>query len=397
MERKIADCRRRVPTLLVVAVACAGCSRKEQGLVLTTPSVTAPPILRSEAEQIAIPVRIDAPIRFENRSRVEQVLSVSKTGCSCYGMSTVEGLLTPGGLVTVAPGASRDLFFVAKELQGEAEQAFRVGFRTGPTSQASSSSSGEELRVDCSMKVFPDLVLEPGSILIDLPANRDGASRTDSSRLTITRVTRGQPSDSAPVFAMTPPLLAATPARLDPDVEEISPGLWRSVWRMSVTLEQIPAEIRDSGGRFSFAFEFPEENLPPIETRPPPRDGRIPTILDVVGNHPPRNVSGQLILRRSNGIIAPAQLHFGSIPLGSAPRTRRLVLTAADHRPFQLTISELPPQFTASEDSREPSEQQWISVTFQPGAAGDHEGRMTASTTHPDQPEVEVMLKARVQ
>jgi hypothetical protein len=389
MELERADRRSLSQAMCLAALLLTGCGRKEQGLVLVTPSVDAPPILRSEADQISIPVRVDAPIRFENRSRVETVFRVSKTGCSCYGMATAESFLKPGEPINVPPGGSKELFFVSKELQGEAEQAFRVGFHAG----------SEELRADASMKIFPDLVLDPASIVIDLPTAGDGAKERGSSALTITRVTRGKPAEHVPpAFSMSPALIEAGPPVPEKPLKEISPGLWRAVWKVSVRARQFSDEIREGGGRFAFSFEFPESGDPvSTSTGGRPRDGQLPTILDAVGSHPSRKVTGQLILRRSKGIITPSQLHFGTIPAGSGSRTRRLVLSAADHRPFRVTIGDVPSQFSASGDSDDPAEQQWISITFEPGAAGDNEGKLTLKTTHPDQPEVQVTLKARVQ
>jgi hypothetical protein len=377
-----------------------GCGKKaEQGLVLVTPSVTAPPILRSEADQIAIPVRVDAPIRFENRSSVNQSLGISKTGCSCYGLATAESRWNPGELIDVPPGGHTEVFFVARELKGEAQQAFRAEFHVGPPVGSSRPSPNQEPRADCSMKVFADLVLDPESIVIDLPVDVGPSPPGDSrSVLTITRVTRGQPSPSdPPAFSMSPALLEAEPASQEKPAEEVSPGLWRTIWKTSLRPKEIPSEIREKGGRFSFEFEFPETNVDSTETQQPIRERQLPTILDVVRRRPQRKVTGQLILRRSKGIIVPTQLHFGVVPAGSPPRTRRLVLSAADHRAFQVTASDVPQSFKVDADSDEPAGQQWVTVTFEPAAAGDVEGKLTLKTTHPDQPEVQITLKARVQ
>ena len=193
------------------------------------------------------------------------------------------------------------------------------------------------------------------------------------------------------------PVQYIEPASQEKAPEEISPGLWRTIWKTSVKPDQFPGEIRKNGGRFAFPFEFPEGDIVSTESQSPPRDGQIPTILDVVSSNPQRKATGQLILRRSKGIIAPAQLHFGAIPAESGPRTRRLVLTAADKRPFQVSVGDVSQPFAADADSDESGEQQWVTVTFQPGAAGDSERKLTLKTTHPDQPEVQVTLKARVQ
>jgi hypothetical protein len=223
-------------------------------------------------------------------------------------------------------------------------------------------------------------------------------AESESRAVVITRVTRGKPAESVPpLFSMSPALLKAETASQEKAPEEVSPGLWQTIWKTSLKPDQFPAEIRENGGHFAFAFDFPEGDIVSTESQSPPRDGQIPTILDVASSNPPRKVTGQLILRRSKGIIAPAQLHFGAIPAGSGPRTRRLVLTAADHRPFEVTVGDVSQPFAADADSEEAGEQQWVTVTFQPGAAGESEGKLTLKTTHPDQPEVQVTLKARVQ
>jgi hypothetical protein len=73
------------------------------------------------------------------------------------------------------------------------------------------------------------------------------------------------------------------------------------------------------------------------------------------------------------------------------------VLSAADHRPFQVAIGDIPAPFSAAVDADDAAEQQWVTVAFPPGSPGDAEGQLTLKTTHPDQPEVQVTLKARVQ
>lgn len=382
----------------VLALFVAGCGKKrEHGLALVESSVTAPPILRSEADQVAIPVRLDAPLRFENRGPGEKFVAIAKTGCSCYGMATVDALLQPGERVGIPPGGSRELYFVAKQFAGETEQGFRVAFQVGGESDAGTDGAPLELRADCSMKIIPDLVLEPASVIVDVSGTglrEPGAAQN----LKVTRVTRGRPGESAaPVLEMGPAFLKSGAAQLVLPSKQIADGLWQSIWKVSVTPENLPDEALQNGGRFSFALAFPESADPAPTLRPGSPPGSLPTVLDVSNGRPPLRVSGQLIVRRSRGIIAPAQLHFGAIGVGDQPRTRRLVLTAADHKPFQVMVDKVPEHFEASVDSPESAEQQWVTVKFSPQIEGDVEAELRLKTTHPEQPDVVVMLKARVQ
>src|SRR5436190_13141695 len=158
-------------------------------------------------------------------------------------MVSVQRPCNAGELINVPPGGQTEAFFVTKELKGESEQAFRVAFRLiGPPVDTTQSSAIQEPRVDCSMKIFPDLVLDPASIVIDLAGDGDrGAAKDTYYFLTITRVTRGKPTASTPpAFSMSPALLKAEPATPEKSAEEISPGLWRTIWKASVKSEEVP-------------------------------------------------------------------------------------------------------------------------------------------------------------
>jgi len=249
------------------------------------------------------------------------------------------------------------------------------------------------------MTIVPDLVLEPAAVVIDVGGDQPEAEASQAFLLTMTQVTRGRPAETAvPRFVMSPGLLKAGVPEQDKPPVEISGGLWRTVWKIVVTVEALPDEVRENGGRFGFNLEFPES---PDRPSPEPEDRRvergIPRLLDVVTSRPQHQVSGQMIVRRSRGIIAPPQLHFGAIAAGGAPRTRRLVLTAADHKPFRIEVGEIPADFEVDVDSPDPAEQQWVTVRFSPASAGDVERILTLRTTHPDHPEVRILLKSRVQ
>jgi len=392
--------REFLPGLLVrVALmgGLAGCGN-EPRIVLVNASVTAPAILRSEAEQVVTPVRIDAPLRFENPGSQEQLLGVSKTGCSCYGIATEQFVLERKENISVPAGGSKELFFVAKLLEGDGDLSFRVGFQT----QGGMGRGGEpvvhELRADCTMKVLPDLVLEPASLVIDLP-RVDAAADSQPHSIVLKRVTRGKPASlTPPEFTMDPASLKVDGFRMEGVAEEVEPGLWRTIWKASATLGSLPDELRENGGVSVFTLEFPEEEAETkVYAGRRPETGKLPTLLEVVREAPERRVSGQVILRRSRGIVAPAQAHFGVLATGSEARTRRIVLTAADQSPFVVTVDETPPHVQAAPDSQEPAPQQWVTVTFNPAAEGAYEQPLVLKTTHPDDEEIRVVVKARVQ
>jgi hypothetical protein len=178
----------------------------------------------------------------------------------------------------------------------------------------------------------------------------------------------------------------------------VAPGLWRESWRSTLTAAAWPDDVRENGGRFVFSLEFPEESEPIVVARPDGHTrGKLPLASDVIEPRPERRVSGHLIVRRSKGIVFPAQLHFGALPVGTNSRTRRLVLTAADQTPFVVTVENPPAAFHVEVDSDEPAVQQWITVTCTPREAGEIENELTLRTTHPLQEQVRIKLKAKVQ
>ncbi len=385
-------------TLSLLLLLLAGCARKGDELVLVSGSVAAPAILRSEAEQVAIPVRIDAPLRFENRSSHEQTLSVDRKGCSCYGIATQEYVLQEGELIKVPAGGARELFFVSKLLEAEGDQAFRATLLVSRDSGFGGTPAMEAVTAECSMKIIPDLVLEPASIVVDLPHIVENKGRHFRQPLKLTRVTRGKPSGAAPQFVMDPSLLDAEEVRSTGPAEEIEPGLWRTSWETVVALAELPDDVQDNGGRFPFALEFaasPEEGL--VNPAGRRNASTMPTLQEVVRHFPERKVLGTLVLRRSRGVIAPSQVHFGAIPAGDSARERRIVLTAADQKPFVVSVGDLPANFAAEVDEDEPAAQQWVTVKFRPESVGEALAVLVLTTTHPDQAEVRVTLKARVQ
>ncbi len=374
----------------------AGCGRRHsEAVVLATPSVSAPAILRSEAEQIGAPVRIDAPLRFENPSDEDQFIAVSRTGCSCYGMATKEFLLQPGEKLKIPQRGARELFIVTQLVDGESSQGFRVGLRVGSLEGAAGTVADAELRAECSMKVLPDLVVEPSSLVVDLPAGGE-VSAGRRFEITVLRVTRGRPGKlEPPQLVMNPALLKAERFVHLGKPREEEPGLWRVEWKGTLELGVLPADIVTNGGRFPFSVEFPEEHEPPIRRNRPRPEEALPTVLDMVVAQGERRGSGQLVLRRSAGVIAPGEIHFGVIPSGEK-RTRRLVLTAADHSPFVAKVEKKPPGVEVEFDSAEPAAQQWVSLTIAAGAPGEVDEQLEVATSHPDQKVVPVRLKAKV-
>lgn len=366
-----------------------GCARQERDGFSVTTDVVAPAILRSEADQVGIAVRIEAPLKFTNGSDREKQIAVSKTGCSCYGVATGEKLVEPGEWIAIPSGTSRDLFFVAKRIEGETEQAFRAAFSV----RDSEGGRVSDVTANCTMKIFRDLSLEPSTFVDDLPPTAVSMQARTEYKLVLRQVTRGRRTNPVPKFAMSPALLTATNFEVTGQPTEVAPGLWQTEWTNSLSLTALPETVRENGGRYAFSIEVPE--IPVGEGTRSRNDSSLPTLLDVVRDLPQRRIAGQLVLRRSRGVIAPGQIHFGSIASGEH-RERRIVLNAADHVPFKVQVEQTPPLFHVVVDSTDAATQQWITVTLSAEGARDLDETLILRTTHPDQPEVRVGLKARI-
>jgi hypothetical protein len=373
--------------LSTAAIVLAACSRSQQGVVLLESTLTAAPLLKSEAERIAIPVRIDAPIVFENIGDEARTLKVSKTGCKCYGIAIASRALEPDEALTIPPGQRRELYFLARLSETTGDQTFRAAFTV---------DDGSTLSAECSMKVLADVELEPSSFALDVT---DVASKPGKSlELTIRRTVRGTvESLGEPGIATASESLRLQAIRRDEAAVEISPGIWRSAWKATLELGEIPGELRENGGRIPFQVEFPDAAAGP---RSPPQtagEGRVPTPLEVVDPRPLREATGHVVLRRTKGIVAPAQIHFGVIRPGQ-PRSRRIVLTAADRLPFRIESTDASEPWGAEIDSDADATQQWLTVTLAaPAEPGEIERRLVVKTTHPSSIDLSIVLKARVQ
>jgi hypothetical protein len=376
----------------ILLLAALGCGGPERGLVLTTPHVEAPALLESELGRMTMPLRLEAPLRFENRSSTGQILALTNKGCSCYGLASADGLLEEKQDITVPPNGSLKLYFVAKLAGLNGDQAYRAGFVLG--------ENRTDVRADAEQPIMSDLDLEPDALFGHIAAGRAIAESADEKPLMfeVRRVARNRHIGYyAPAMIEKPPFVTASQFPPEASAEEISPGLFRAVWRTTLTIGELPAEVAEAGGRFPIRFQFPELTVitgPGLQARGPVEASTAPPLVSTMMTYdPPREISGQLVLRKLRGIVAPRMLHFGRLKVDGQAQTRRLVLTATDKRSFKATAHSVPENASVEFDSSDAAAQHWATVIIRATSAGEIAEALVIQTDHPDEPEIRIILR----
>jgi hypothetical protein len=92
--------------------------------------------------------------------------------------------------------------------------------------------------------------------------------------------------------------------------------------------------------------------------------------------------------------VNPTSIDFGAIPLGGQQK-RRMRLSAADERPFQLVeVESDAAPFTPSADKSVSGVRHWVDVTFDAREVGEYRARITVETTHPESRRLTVQVRA---
>jgi len=101
------------------------------------------------------------------------------------------------------------------------------------------------------------------------------------------------------------------------------------------------------------------------------------------------------VIRRSTGIDAPREIHFGLVK-SSEVQTRRILLRSADERGFRVLSISTSHEGTEGKASSGSATRHRLEVTFRPVNASDRGGCLEIETDHPDCPRVRIDLRCKV-
>lgn len=330
--RRDDSCRTMARGLLLVMIAACGCSNNLPVLTnggahaTTANEFEGRTLLMSEIQNLRQRGgRIECPIELVNTARTPRKVTLTGTGCHCYGVFEQDRKLDLGTTLEIPPGEVLRLQVVGQPPLTESLQEYRTTF------QDESDAATEALDIQCRLQVYHDLKVTPAVLTCEADLHQ---SADIEQLLTIEQIFRSEDGQ------VLPPQLLNLPAGVQQreltrlaEPELIEPGLWRAVWQ-AVLQVHVPSEIAVAGETETFVTTFTplQEGLPQV------------------------SVTNRLVRRPRVPLVFPRRIQFGRLASDSTPR-RTIFVGSRDETPFELQLDEaqLPAGLTGQVHSLTPS------------------------------------------
>lgn len=289
-------------------------------------------------------------------------LRVRSIGCSCYQVRRGATRLKVGDLFEIGSAATEELTLHPSRptIDRAADYHFSLEYEPHPGAPPQIVNCHGTLVSVSEYRVNPSL--------LTAEFVRDSPDQT--VHLEVTRSSREQHvAEQQPLLTGWPPgTQVEEPEALGP-VEEDSGKLWRRKWRLAARIQR-PGEMAFADESWPIRVSGPESHSPFTLAR--------------------------LMVQYRSGLIGPRIIHFGDVAVGK-PVTRRIQILARDHREFRiLGPSEPASTLSIRADLLESAKSHWGNVTFTPSAAGNFEAVLKIITDHPEQPSLEIEVRALV-
>lgn len=301
------------------------------------------------------------PLYNGTRSPVQ--IRVRSIECSCYAVRRGETRLQVGDLFELGAGQTETLTLRPPRptIDRASDYQFTVEYEPAP------AAPPEVISCQGTLVSIAEYRVNPG--LLSAEFTKDTPPQT--VRMEITCTGRDpQAMDSAPLVQGWPDgTQAEVPASLGPAVE-LGAHLWRKTWRVVATIARPELSTTGSDDFRTLIVSGPEPGSPSAEVK--------------------------LIVRLRSGLSGPRIVHLGDVPQGRSI-TRRIQILARDHQAFRiLGPSQKGLALSIQPESAEPVKSHWSSLTFTPSDEGEFHEVLKIATDHPEQPTLEVEVRARV-
>jgi len=359
------------PVLILLFLSCSSCSQKPApvtdsvGVVsVVSPRVTA--LLESEARSLPRHERdFDGIFDLQNNSNHSISVQLASLSCGCFRPLHNDQPLEIGSLVQLAPGASSSVVIPRRSVE--------LGTKTYSANLkviATDVVPAQDIKLIYEISVNPDLSVIPSTIVRPLPKPQ----KSDEVRLALLRRCRSVTSVMGPplVSSVSTIITCGEPVKLE-DWHETGNGLFEDRWQFDLLIHG----FEDSG--------------PVVESS-------IRIVFDKNPAHVGVSKAIPVRLDRSEGLIGPKVLHFGTVRKGESVH-RRIVIKAADSIPFKIVrAKDCPNDELGVNFVNDVSKVQIVTVEFSPKATGD-DGLWTRTivleTTH-EQSVIKIDLRAQV-
>lgn len=300
---------------------------------------------------------------FLNSTNRPVQIRVRSIGCSCYAVRRGETRLKVGDQFELAAGQTQTLTLRPPRPTTDraSDYQFSVEYEPAP------GAAQEVIECQGTLVTIAEFRINPG--LLSAEFTKDSPPQT--VRLEITRTARN------PQSVEQPPRLtgwpdggrAVEPTPLGPAVE-LGAQLWRRSWSVYASIPR------------------PEPSATGLD------DFRTITVSGAEPGSP--TAEAKLVVRFRSGLSGPRIVHFGDVPTGRSV-TRRIQILARDHQPFRiLGPSEPDLAVSIQPESLDPVKSHWGDLTFTSATEGEFKEVLKIATDHPEQPTLEIEVRARV-
>ena len=347
-----------------LAFALLGCDSGASSIVSCTDPTQLKTWLLGEVDQ-NIEDDIQGAFRFPiyNGTPRPVQMRVRSIGCSCYAVRRGETRLKVGDQFELGAGQTETLTLRPPRPTTDraSDYQFSVEYEPAP------GAAHEVIECQGTLVTIAEYRINPGLLSAEFVKD----SPPQVVRLEITRTARD------PLSVEQPPRLTGWPdgvhtgelSPLGPAVE-FGSQLWRKSWSVYASIPR-PKPTAMGIDDFRTIYVSGEESGSPT-------------------------AEVKLAVRFRSGLSGPRIVHFGDVPRGHSV-TRRIQILARDRQPFRiLGPSESGLAMSIQPESSDPVNTHWSSLTVTPSTEGAFQEVLTIATDHPEQPTLEVEVRARV-
>jgi hypothetical protein len=313
-----------------------------------------PSLLLSEVVAAEHPSDLLDPVfTLRNAALEPQTVALASKSCSCYGLTIDGAPFDVGQPVVIPPGESRLIAFRVAPPAAHEEKTWSARLTTGSPTPA-------EIPLSLTVHVHADVRLEPDTLFVDVspPAHVPEPKQV----IAVHRIWRADVAESrAPQLQNLPDWLTVIACKSDSPPQPVEAGLWQQSWRITLQpvspRESLPRPV----GLSRFSVKFPSSSSPQDARAPDVSRVDVSTAGTAASSLPPGG-TGRLVVQVRRGLLFPPSVHWGQVVRGS-DHVRRLLIRAADQRPFRIVATRL--------HSPQDSVQDGVPVDAQDGASPD--------------------------
>lgn len=356
------DCAVRAIVLALAIAWAAGCHTSEKGdcdgdsRVLITPEKAASPVTLANDFKSGRSGERMFRFAIKNRFPGTAKLSVAGKSCACVDVGLKPENMCVRGILEMEPDTS-GVCEIVRSIPPEAGV-----YNASVLLQASyPDGKKEHHRLATEAKVYDDFAFVPRCVQVDVPEQIPAAISRDI--VVRARFRKGKRAEKGLRASTGANWLSISSIEATGRPTQMDTGVFEQPFRATVMCNAAKALQGRGSALAHVLFSFTESGG--IEDTP---TGRV-----------------SISLRRTQGLVFPEKILFGTLAVGEVQR-RRVVIRSADGSRFAIlgaTSSRREIEVDCRVADRKGACQAWLSLACHPSVIGPIEGRVTIKTDHP--------------